>query len=157
VTWVLVASLLAKSSLVAGAGLACARFLTQRAVDRVDILRGTVCLLLALPVIMDVLPAMDLALLPPSSPAAAPLAWQGETAVVTGSATTEALLGPQSGLFIGGLWLLGLAVVVGRLLLGLRTLDRWTRDASPVTCADWLAPIEHLPPADRRTRVTRPT
>jgi hypothetical protein len=49
---------------VAGAGLACARFLAQRPVDRVDILRATVCLLLALPVIMNVLPAMDLALLP---------------------------------------------------------------------------------------------
>lgn len=153
-TWALVASLLIKSSLVAGAGLACARFLTQRAIDRVDILRGTVCLLLALPVIMDLLPAVNLALLPPSPPITTPPTWQGETTAVADPATAGPLLDPQSGLVIGGLWLLGLAVVIGRLLLGLRTLDHWTRDASPVTCADWLAPIEHLPPADRPSLVT---
>jgi hypothetical protein len=72
-TWTLLVSLLVKSSLVSGAGLACARFLTRRPVERVDILRATVCLLLALPVIMNVLPALDLALLP-ASPPPAPLA-----------------------------------------------------------------------------------
>ncbi len=48
-TWALLAALLVKSSLIAAAGLAGARFLTQRAVDRVDILRAAVCLLLACP------------------------------------------------------------------------------------------------------------
>ena len=48
-TWALLVSLLAKSSLVAGAGLVCARRLTRDPVERVDILRGAVCLLLALP------------------------------------------------------------------------------------------------------------
>ena len=50
-TWALLLSLLVKSSLIAGAGLACSRLLAQRPVDRVDILRGVTCLLLALPVI----------------------------------------------------------------------------------------------------------
>jgi beta-lactamase regulating signal transducer with metallopeptidase domain len=150
-TWTLLVSLLVKSSLVAGAGLACARFLTQRPVDRVDILRATVCLLLALPVIMNVLPEMNLALLPPSSlqiPPAAPSMWTGETGAGVDAAVSAALPWPPSGL-IGGLWLLGFAAIAGRLLLGLRTLERWTRQASPVTCADWQAPLEDLSPADR--------
>lgn len=144
-TGALLLSLLIKSSLVAGAGLICARFLAQRPVDRVDILRGTVCLLLALPVIMNVLPAMDLALLPPASPdmptGIAP-AWTSETETTT-------LSWPPSVQVIGGLWLLGVIAVAGRLQLGLLTLHRWTRQASPVTCAQWTAPLEHLSPVDR--------
>ena len=42
-------ALLAKSSLIAGVGLLLARFATRRPVERVDILRGTVVMLLALP------------------------------------------------------------------------------------------------------------
>ena len=67
-TWTLLLSLLVKSSIIAGAGLACARFLALRPVDRADILRAAVCLLLAIPVIMNVLPALDLALLPAIAP-----------------------------------------------------------------------------------------
>jgi hypothetical protein len=74
-TWTLLVALLVKSSLVAAAGLACARFLAQRAVDRVDILRATVCLLLALPVIMNLLPALNLALLPAAAPVAPRCCW----------------------------------------------------------------------------------
>ena len=88
-TWTLLLSLLVKSSIVAGAGLVCARFLTQRPVDRVDILRGTVCLLVALPVIMNVLPALDLALLPPSATdlaSAAASIGTGQAAAIGGSA-----------------------------------------------------------------------
>jgi beta-lactamase regulating signal transducer with metallopeptidase domain len=146
-TWILLLSLLIKSSVVAGAGLACARFAAQRSVDRVDILRGTVCLLLALPVIMNVLPAMDLALLPATSPDIAPVE-TGEAAIA-GAAVSSALTWPPSALVVGGLWLLGVVAVAGQLQLGLLTLHRWTRKGSPVTCADWLAPLERLSPADR--------
>ena len=144
-TATLLLSLLIKSSFVAGAGLACARFLAQRAVDRVDILRGTVCLLLALPVIMNVLPAMDLALLPRASPDMPPgisPAWTSET-------KATGLSWPPSVQLIGGLWLLGVVAVAGRLQLGLLTLHRWTREGRPVTCAQWTAPLEDLSPADR--------
>lgn len=143
-TWLLLISLLAKSSLVAGAGLACSRYITRRAVERVDILRGTVCLLLALPAIMNMLPPLELALLPPlpaepvvlpvsdvPADAPAPLWWK------------------TPGAMMGGLWLLGAALIGGRLALGLRTLERWTRKGEPVTDPAWLAPIEDLPPADR--------
>jgi beta-lactamase regulating signal transducer with metallopeptidase domain len=146
-TWILLLSLLIKSSVVAGAGLACARFMAQRSVDRVDILRATVCLLLALPVIMNVLPAMDLALLPATSPDIAPIE-TGEAAIA-GAAVSSALTWPPSALVVGGLWLLGVVAVAGQLQLGLLTLHRWTRKGSPVTCADWLAPLERLSPADR--------
>ena len=141
----LLLSLLVKSSLVAGAGLVCARFLAQRPVDRVDILRATVCLLLALPVIMNVLPAMDLALLPPASPDMP----SGISPVLTGEPTSPGLSWPPSVAVIGGLWLLGVIAVAGRLQLGLLTLHRWTRQGSPVTCPAWSAPLEHLPPVDR--------
>lgn len=141
----LLLSLLVKSSLIAGAGLACARFLAQRPVDRVDILRATVCLLLALPIIMNILPAMNLALLPPSSPdVPAPI-----LPVLTGEVAAPAPFWPPSIPMIGGLWLLGVVAVAGRLQLGLLTLNRWTRQGRPVTCPTWSAPLEHLSPVDR--------
>ena len=145
-TWTLLISLLVKSSLVAGAGLAASRHLTQRPVERVDILRGTICLLLALPVIMNTLPQIELALLPPL--ADAPIALQNAPiAPPLPEASAPAWMTP--GAILGGLWLLGAALISGRLALGLRTLTRWTRKAEPVTCSAWLAPIEDLPPADR--------
>ena len=119
-TWTLLISLLAKSSLVAGAGLAASRFLTRNPIERVDILRATVGLLLALPVIMNALPPIELALLPPlptSAVAAAPLAASGAApAVAPPSPWTS------PGAMLGGLWLLGAALISGRLALGLRTL-----------------------------------
>ena len=45
-------SLLVKSSLIAAAGLIVARFVARRAAERVDILRATICLLLALPLLV---------------------------------------------------------------------------------------------------------
>lgn len=144
-TLALLVSLLVKSSLIAGAGLACARFLTQRPVDRVDILRGTVCLLLALPVIMNLLPQVDLPLLPPASPAVA--ANLPSTGMGQGAPTS--LTWPPSVQMIGGLWLLGVVAIAGRLQLGLLTLHRWTRRGTPVTCGHWQAPLEYLSPADR--------
>lgn len=144
-TWTLLISLLVKSSLIAGVGLAASRHLTQRPVERVDILRGTVCLLLALPVIMNALPPIELALLPPltQTPALTPLA------IAPLATPPSAAAWATPGAILGGLWLLGAALIGGRLALGLRTLTRWTRKADPVICPAWLAPIEDLPPADR--------
>jgi beta-lactamase regulating signal transducer with metallopeptidase domain len=144
-TWTLLISLLVKSSLIAGAGLAASRHLTQRPVERVDILRGTVCLLLALPVIMNALPPIELALLPPLTETPALAA--SDVASITPPPPTARWATP--GAILGGLWLLGAALIGARLALGLRTLTRWTQKASPVTCPAWLAPIEDLPPADR--------
>jgi len=145
-TWTLLLSLLAKSSLVAGAGLACARFLTRRPVERVDILRATVCLLLALPAIMNVLPPIELALLPPLP---APEAVVTSLAAEVPPAAEARLWWSTPGAMLGGLWLLGAALIGGRLALGLRTLERWTRKGQPVTEPTWLAPLKDLPAIDR--------
>ncbi|USQ95074.1 M56 family metallopeptidase [Caulobacter sp. RL271] len=144
-TWTLLFSLLVKSSLVAGAGLVSARFLTRRPVERVDILRATVCVLLALPAIMNMLPPIELALLPPlpTEPVVAPLAGALSAPIAAPPWWTT------PGAMIGGAWLLGAALIGGRLALGLRTLERWTRKGQPVTDPAWLAPIEDLPPVDR--------
>ncbi len=152
-TWLLLVSLLVKSSLIAAAGLASARFLAQRAVDRADILRAAVCLLLALPVVMNVLPEMNLALLP-ASPPPVPLALPppdgaADVARLAAPAQRAWMSWPPATDLIGGLWLLGFAAVVGRLLVGLHTLNRWTRQGRAVESADWLAPLEHLAPEDR--------
>ncbi|WP_454758748.1 M56 family metallopeptidase [Caulobacter segnis] len=145
-TWLLLISLLVKSSLVAGAGLVCSHYMTRRPVERVDILRGTVCLLLALPAIMNMLPPLELALLPPlpAEPVVLP--------PVAGEAPTQLDPNPwwmSPGAITGGLWLLGAALIGGRLAVGLNTLERWTRKGAPVTDPAWLAPIEDLAPADR--------
>lgn len=149
-TWTLLLSLLVKSSVIAGAGLACARFLALRPVDRVDILRGTVCLLLAIPVIMNVLPALDLALLPPIAPYV-PVAGDILAADVATAAPVAAWPSPAT--LIGSLWLLGVAAVIGQLLLGLFTLDRWTRQGRTVERQEWLQPLEDLSPEEDRPRL----
>lgn len=149
-TWTLLLSLLAKSSLIAGAGLACARFLAQRPVDRVDILRATVCLLLAVPVIMNALPALDLALLPPLAPY---IPVEGDALAVDAAPIAAKAAWPSAAQLLGGLWVLGVAAVAGQLLLGLLTLDRWTRQGRPVDREDWLEPLEQLSPDDDRPRL----
>jgi len=151
VTWMLLLSLLVKSSLIAAGGLACARFLAQRPVERADILRATVCLLLAVPVIMNALPALELALLPPIAPYApvqdVSLAAEAATAATPGAGW------PDSVQLVGGLWLLGVGVVAAQLLLGLFTLDRWTRQGRPVEQEAWLEPLEQLAPEEDRPRL----
>jgi len=146
-------SLLVKSSLIAAAGLIVARFVARRAADRVDILRATVCLLLALPVLVMVLPAVELALLPASSveAASAPLTplWSGEVGPVAGVAVSASLPWPSLATVAAGFWLLGAAAVVVRLLLGLNTLSRWTEQGRAVQCPAWRSPLEPLAPAAR--------
>jgi len=149
-TWTLLLSLLVKSSVIAGAGLACARFLAQRPADRVDILRATVCLLLAIPVIMNVLPALDLALLPPIAPY---FPVEGATLAANAGPATPAPSWPNSAQLVGGLWVLGVVAVAGQLLLGLLTLDRWTRQGRAVEQQDWLEPLEQLSPEEDRPRL----
>jgi len=144
-TWALLLSLLVKSSLIAGAGLVCARLLAQRPVDRVDILRGVTCLLLALPVIMAVVPALKLALLPAAEPLITPQSlpmWEGEVGPVAGVEISGALPWPTPALIVGVLWLIGVVAIAARLLLGLHTLDRWTRDGRPVKCPAWRTALE---------------
>ena len=149
-TLALFLSLLIKSSLVAGAGLAAAHAIGRGAADRVDILRAAVCVLLALPVIAALLPSLQLAILPAPSPApvadplwANPL-WRGEIGPVAGMQVSGALPAPSPALIAAAVWILGAVAIIGRFVLGLATLDRWTREGQAVTSAAWLAPLTRL-------------
>jgi hypothetical protein len=143
----LILSLALKSALIAGAGLLCARGLARGAADRANILRATVCLLLALPVVALALPVWELALLPASSAteptASAPL-WQGEIGPVAGVAIEAAMPWPSPLGLAALAWLAGGLFVAGRLVLGVMTLDRWTSEGQAVTCPAWRAALDRL-------------
>jgi beta-lactamase regulating signal transducer with metallopeptidase domain len=150
-TLALFLSLLIKSGLVAGAGLAAAQLIARRAADRVDILRATVCVLLALPVIAALLPSLQLAILPaPPVPAVAvdPL-WAGQIGPVAGMEVSGALPPPSAALIAAVIWILGVVAIVGRFVVGLVTLDRWTREGRAVTATAWLTPLARLSHAPR--------
>ena len=151
-------SMLVKSSLIAGAGLTCSHLLTRRPAERVDILRATVCLLLALPVITALFPALNLAVLPAVAPppdmpiANLPLPmWQGEVTPLPGVEVSGSLPWPSPLHLAAAVWLLGVVLIAGRLALGVLTLDRWTRQGRAVQCPTWLSHLERL------TRGTQPT
>lgn len=146
-------SMLVKSSLIAGAGLTCSHLLTRRPADRVDILRATICLLLALPVITAVFPALNLAVLPAVAPTThLPLPmWQGEVTPLPGVEVSGSLPWPSPLHLAAAVWLLGVALIAGRLALGVLTLDRWTRQGRAVQCPTWLSHLERL------TRGAQPT
>ncbi|MDP3377900.1 MAG: M56 family metallopeptidase, partial [Brevundimonas sp.] len=154
----LILSLALKSAVIAGAGLLCAKALARGASDRANILRATVCLLLALPLVALALPAWELALLPASvaagpTVASAPL-WQGEIGPVAGVAVSAAMPWPSPMGLVVALWLAGGALIVGRLVLGVLTLDRWTSEGQAVTCPAWRAALDRLSPGRRPRLVT---
>lgn len=136
-------ALLAKSSLIAGGGLLLARLTTRRPVERVDILRGTVLMLLALPVLMAVGPALRLSVLP-SAPAPAPIAppvWSGQVEPLEGVAVSGALPMPDAAVILACIWTVGAVLIATRFAAGVWTLRRWTEDAAPVRCPRWLAAL----------------
>ena len=154
----LILSLALKSTVIAGAGLLCARAVARGASDRANILRATVCLLLALPVVALALPVWELALLPASSAAApavpaGPL-WQGEIGPVAGVAVEAAMPWPSPMGLAVLVWLVGGLFVSGRLVLGIMTLDRWTSEGQAVTCPAWRAVLDRLCTGRRPRLVT---
>ncbi|MBG7614039.1 M56 family metallopeptidase, partial [Brevundimonas sp. BAL450] len=150
-TLALLIALLAKTSLIAGVGLLLARFATRRPVERVDILRGTVLMLLALPALMAVGPALRFAVLP-SAPAPAPIAppvWSGQVEPLEGVAVSGALAMPDAAVILACLWTLGAVLIAARFAAGVWTLHRWTSDAAPVRCPRWLAALAAHQPRPR--------
>lgn len=144
--------LLIKSGVIAGAGLALAGLPGFRnPTDRVDILRGAVCLLIALPLIAALGPDLPLPLLP--SPAAAAVGpetlWAGDIGPVTGVAVSTSAGAPSALVVAAWIWALGVLVVAGRFGLGVLALRRWTRDARPVTAVAWMAPLTAFPARKR--------
>jgi beta-lactamase regulating signal transducer with metallopeptidase domain len=144
----LVVELLCKSSVIAGAGLVLSAVLASRpAADRVDVLRAAVCVLLGLPLIMALLPALQLPLLPAvaAEPLMAPVpVWQATVTPVEGLSLSSSIRPPSPLEIMLGVWALGAAVVFGRFALGVMTLWRWTRSGAPVTDSAWTAPLERF-------------
>lgn len=144
----LVVELLCKSSVIAGAGLLLSAALASRpAADQVDVLRAAVCVLLGLPLIIALLPALQLQLLPAATvePLTAPTpVWQGTVTPVEGLSLSSSIRPPSPMEILIGVWALGSAVVFGRFALGVLTLWRWTRSGAPVTDPTWTAPLERF-------------
>ncbi|WP_369060800.1 M56 family metallopeptidase [Caulobacter sp. 73W] len=155
-SWTLLAAVMIKSGLIAGAGLACAALLTRRPADKVEVLRGAVCLLLLLPIAMFALPSLDLPVLPalaiealPPAPAVVP----GVTLEVWPLASFEVsapdLRWPPVWALVAAGWLAVASVIAGRFALGVLLLDQWTREGRPVDCPAWLSALERLAPVGR--------
>ena len=153
-SWDVLAGLAVKSALIAGAGLAAARLLARNTEDRVDILRATVCLLLVLPIAAALLPSLNLAVLPaaaPVEPITTPM-WSGAVEPVSGVEVSAALPWPDAIAVMLGLWLAGVALLAGRLALGVAALARWTEEGREVDHGAWRRALDRLP-ARRRPRL----
>jgi beta-lactamase regulating signal transducer with metallopeptidase domain len=137
-----------KSALIAGAALMLAYALRSRAAaDRALVLRIGVAMLLLLPLIAVMLPALPIeAWGPPAAQAPAYYLPGPEIQLPQISAAALQPVPPSIWDDPTPLVLLayagGLLMVGGRLLAGLWMLRRWTRDARDVTCPLWLAAFE---------------
>ncbi|MGH7020384.1 MAG: M56 family metallopeptidase, partial [Brevundimonas sp.] len=161
-TWLLFCELLAKSSVIAGAGLGLSALMRSRsASDRAAVLRAAVGLLLALPLFLLVGPSLPLAWLAPSeAPAAlaAPVAsWTVDLQPVARATLHGALpAAPPWGLIAALLYSAGLLLVAGRFVLGVWTLTRWTGDGSPVTHRIWTEALRRLDASGRTRLIASP-
>ena len=151
-----------KSALIAGAALMLAWALRNRPpADRALVLRTGIAMLLALPLIALLLPALQIEAwaAPEAAPVASFVASQAALVPLPDTASYEAveptiwddptplvILAYLGGLLMGG----------GRLAAGLWTLGRWTRAALPVTDPDWLDALDrvrHEIPGAERVRL----
>lgn len=144
-----------KSAAISAAALAVVTALRSRsAADRGAVLRVGVLLLLSLPVIALLFPAL---VVETAAPEAAPMlassapvpAYALSNAELASSETLASLSAVQAtgdwndpGILFLLLYLGGVAMVGGRLLAGLLTLRRWTGDAREVTDPHWLAALD---------------
>ncbi len=138
--------LLFKSAVVAAVGLAMARWVARRPSDRVEILRATLVVLLVLPLIAAFAPAVRLDVLPmlaTKAGGAEPL-WSGSAGPVAGVAISGDIQRPSLAVILTWIWAVGALAIVGRLMLGVWTLGRWTRDARPVPCPTWRRSLDQL-------------
>lgn len=142
-----------KSALIAGVALSGVFLLGQgSAGQRVVLLRAALAALLALPLFAIALPALELALLPPTPPP--------EVAVSLTTTPTAARLvmtQPSPGFDTDGIatfvYGIGAVLVLGWLAIGLWTLRRWTRAAAPLEHPAWRAAIAAALPLRRPVRL----
>lgn len=147
----LLTALFFKSALIAGMGLALSALIARRPVDRSDVLRATVVLLLLLPLALAFGPEMTLALLPPVEPAmVAPMTlWNGSVRPAEGLTVSGSVFAPSMAEVTAVVWSLGAVIVVGRFALGVLTLSRWTASARPVEAPVWREALRHQRPRRR--------
>ncbi|HMJ93896.1 MAG TPA: M56 family metallopeptidase [Allosphingosinicella sp.] len=148
-----------KSALISAGALAIAALLKSRSPnERAAVLRTAIALILMLPVLTWLLPALEIVTSAAPEPAA-PAAFTPEMlAALAAAPAAEVALVVQDDptpliLFA---WLGGIAMVGFRLLAGLWTLRRWTRTASEVECPRWRETFETLggdAPAARGVRL----
>ena len=155
----LLISLALKSGLVAAGGLLLAELFAGRpAAERADLLRATVGLMLALPVIALAGPDLALAVLPAVATAPVPvvpdtLAWAGEVGPVAGVSVSGSVGPPPAWALLAVAWTVGATLVLGRFLTGIWTLSRWSRSARPIHDPAWTAALERQ--CDGRSRRPR--
>jgi beta-lactamase regulating signal transducer with metallopeptidase domain len=135
----LLIALFVKSGLIAGTGLVLSTWVARRPVDRSDVLRATVVLLLLLPLAVAFGPELRLALLPAAEPVAvAPTTlWSGTVRPAEGLTVSGSVFAPTWAEIMAVFWSVGAVVVAGRFALGVLTLSRWTAAARPVEAPAW--------------------
>ncbi|MGH7028418.1 M56 family metallopeptidase, partial [Brevundimonas sp.] len=161
-TWVLLLELLAKSGVIAGAGLGLSALLRFRsASDRAAVLRAAVCLLLALPPFLVIGPNLPLAWLSPTEAPAAVAApgasWSVDLQPVADATLNGALpAAPPWALIVALVYSAGLLLVAGRFVVGVWTLGRWTGDGRPVTHRLWTEALRRLDASGRTRLIASP-
>jgi bla regulator protein blaR1 len=138
----------AKSALICTIALLAAMALKDRAAaDRAMVLRIGVGLLLALPVIALAFPALEIEAFAAPAAAAAPALTPEELAQLMALADAAGPAPPPSiwddpTPLLMLIWAVGALLVAARLVVGLVTLNRWTRKAAPAADPVWLAALD---------------
>jgi len=160
-----------KSGVVAAAVLAAAALLRSRpAAERVALLRLGVVVVLALPLLTTVVPALRIqapalarlepapAAAPAVAPAPAPLPSiataappRPAAAVASARAAPPHRITPLA--MLGAVWAAGVGVLLLRLLGGVAALALWTRRADPVSDPAWRAALDRAVAGGRRPRL----
>ncbi|HYW14685.1 MAG TPA: M56 family metallopeptidase [Allosphingosinicella sp.] len=141
-----------KSAAIAGGALLLSAMLRSRAAaDRGAVLKVAVALLLALPAIALFAPALQVETSAPA-PASIPAPSASVPATPQDAAQSSSIVTAAAAPSTGGDWddpsllffllyIGGVAMVGGRLLAGLWTLRRWTRDAREIEAPEWSAAL----------------
>lgn len=134
-----------KSALIAVLALLASHALRNRAAaERVLLLRIALAALLLLPVLAVLMPALELAVLPPEGALPAGAAVDSGDAPVAASPSPE-WLDPAA---VG--WIAGSALILLHLAAGLLLLRRWTRAGRPVTDPRWTQAVARASEGLRR-------
>jgi beta-lactamase regulating signal transducer with metallopeptidase domain len=127
-----------KSALIAGLALLANHLLRHRApAERVALLRAALAALLMLPLLTLVVPELEVAVLPAlDAPPLTGFAAAGAEGVDMAAGEAPAAISFD---WLAALYLVGAAMLLLRLVVGVSTLWRWTHNAAPVRDPCWIA------------------